>query len=152
MTPVSPGLDIGRVFDRKTREGRVAPAYCWNWGRWGLKEYIIKRSFLGWFVWLVVPVQYKRFLYCLGCSSRPSTKYLFPHRNLFYFIFPIVQQAGLPGSRAASPVSSYVSHWFLENGVLMNCNLPVAPKRFLVKKLFVFLRRKLFIRRDFDRR
>jgi hypothetical protein len=32
--------------------------------------------------------QYKRFVSCLGCSSRPSTKYFFPHRTLFQFICP----------------------------------------------------------------
>ncbi len=26
---------------------------------------------------------YKRFLFCLGCSSLPSTKYFFPHHTLF---------------------------------------------------------------------
>ncbi len=41
---------------RETREG-VAPAACWNWGELGLKEYKWKRSFLGWFVGLVVPEQ-----------------------------------------------------------------------------------------------
>jgi hypothetical protein len=30
--------------------------------------------------------QYKRFLSCLGCSSRPSTKYIFPHRTLVHFL------------------------------------------------------------------
>ncbi len=84
--------------------------------------------------------------------SRPSTKYLFPHRNLFHFIFPIVQQAGQAGSRAASPVSSYVSHWFLENDVLMNCNLPVAPIDGFKYTSYVSFWRKLFIRRDFEKR
>jgi hypothetical protein len=30
----------------------------------------------------------KRFLFCLGCSYLPSTKYLFPHRTLFQFLCP----------------------------------------------------------------
>ncbi len=30
--------------------------------------------------------RYKRFLSCLGCSSRPSTKYSFPQRTLFQFL------------------------------------------------------------------
>jgi hypothetical protein len=39
--------------------------------------------------------QYKRFLFCLGCSSRSSTKYFFPHRiHYFNYFFPIAQQAG----------------------------------------------------------
>jgi hypothetical protein len=32
--------------------------------------------------------QYKRFLFCLGYSSRPSTKYFFPHCILFQFRCP----------------------------------------------------------------
>jgi hypothetical protein len=30
--------------------------------------------------------RYRRFLFCLGCSSQPSTKYYFSHRTLFHFI------------------------------------------------------------------
>ncbi len=30
--------------------------------------------------------RYKIFLFCLDCSSQPSTKYYFPHRTLFHFI------------------------------------------------------------------
>jgi hypothetical protein len=43
----------------------VAPADCWNWGERG-------PSLIGSLV-----------LFCLGCSSRPWTKYFFPHRTLF---------------------------------------------------------------------
>ncbi len=32
--------------------------------------------------------QYNRFLACLGCSRRPSTKYFFPRRTLFQFLCP----------------------------------------------------------------
>jgi hypothetical protein len=40
------------------RQERGAPADCWNWGKWGLREYImLKGSYLGWFVGIVVPVQ-----------------------------------------------------------------------------------------------
>ncbi len=35
----------------------VAPADSWNWGKWGLKEYKWKGSFLGWLVGVVIPVQ-----------------------------------------------------------------------------------------------
>ncbi len=44
----------------------------------------------------------------LGCSRRPSTKYVFPHHTLFHFLCPQCS-ASWAGSRAASPVSSYVS-------------------------------------------
>ncbi len=37
---------------------------------------------LGLLCWL------KRFLFSLGCSSRPSKKYFFPHRTQFEFICP----------------------------------------------------------------
>jgi hypothetical protein len=36
----------------------------------------------------------KRILSCLGCSSRPSTKYFCPHRTLFQLICPYHQQVG----------------------------------------------------------
>jgi hypothetical protein len=35
----------------------------------------------------LAPVQ-DIFLFCLGHCSRPTYKYFFPHRNLFYFISP----------------------------------------------------------------
>jgi hypothetical protein len=48
--------------------------------------------------------RYKRFLSCLCCPSRPSSKYFLPHLTLFQFICPHC----LDG-RAVSPVSKYVS-------------------------------------------
>ncbi len=56
------------------------------------------KKFLGWFAGLLS--LYKRFYSCVGCSSRPSTKYFFPHRTLFRFLW-----SHRPGSRAGSPVS-----------------------------------------------
>jgi hypothetical protein len=39
--------------------------------------------------------QYKRFLFCIGCSIRPSTKYMyFPTVHYFKSFVPIAQQAG----------------------------------------------------------
>jgi hypothetical protein len=32
--------------------------------------------------------QYKRFQFCLGCYSRPSTKYVFPHQQYSIPLFP----------------------------------------------------------------
>ncbi len=52
--------------------------------------------------------QYKRFLSCLGCSSRPSVKYFGPHGALFKFLCPH-RPAGQAGSRSGSPVFQYVS-------------------------------------------
>ncbi len=44
---------------------------------------------------LGLPCRYKRFLFCLGCSSRPSVKYFF-FLTIHYFnsFVPIAQQAG----------------------------------------------------------
>jgi hypothetical protein len=79
---------------------------CWllKMSEWGLKEYKWKVSVLGWFFGLFVPVQ-EIFVLPLGCSSRPSTKYFFPHRTLFQFLCPN-RSASWAGSRAGSPVSS----------------------------------------------
>ncbi len=56
----------------------VAPADCWNWGEWGPSLV----GSLGLSCW------YKKFLFCLGWSSRLSTKYFFPHRTLFELLCP----------------------------------------------------------------
>jgi hypothetical protein len=48
---------------------------------------------LGWFVWLVVPVQ-EIFVLPWLLYSRPRTKYFFPHRTLLQSFVPIAQQAG----------------------------------------------------------
>jgi hypothetical protein len=53
--------------------------------------------------------RYSRFFYCIGCSSQPSPKFVFPHRTLFHYISPH-RSATLAGRRAGSPVS--VSLWY----------------------------------------
>ncbi len=77
---------------RSERLERVTPLVCWNWGKWGLKEYKLKVPFLGWFVGLVMPV--KVILSCLGCSSRHSKKKIFLAVNFFNSFVPIAQLAG----------------------------------------------------------
>ncbi len=48
----------------------------------------------------------KRLLFCLGCSSRPSTKYFFLTVHYFNSFVPISQKAGQTDVLAAgSPVS-----------------------------------------------
>jgi hypothetical protein len=47
---------------------------------------------------------YKRFFFCLGCFSRPSTKLFFPNPTLFHFLCPHLP-ASWAGSRAGPPVS-----------------------------------------------
>ncbi len=68
----------------------LAPADCWNWGKWGLKEYKWKGSFLGCFVGLVVPLPE---IFVLGCYSWPP-KYFFLTVHFFSSFVPIAQQAG----------------------------------------------------------
>jgi hypothetical protein len=56
-------------------------------------------------LWFVRHASTKKIsLPCFYCSSRPSTKYFFPHRTLFQFICPY-----RPASRVGSPVFYYVS-------------------------------------------
>jgi hypothetical protein len=68
--------------------------------------------FLGWFAGLVVAI-YKRFLSCLGCSSWPSTKYVFPRHTLFYYIC-LHCPASWAISYAASPVFFSIYIWYLQ--------------------------------------
>ncbi len=96
---------------RETREGWPLLTFVWNWGERGLKEY--KWNGL---VGIVVPVQ--DIFFCRSCSSRPNTKYFFPHRTLFRFLCPH-RPASLAGSRAGSPVSLYVSLDFANKGKIL---------------------------------
>jgi hypothetical protein len=91
--------------------------HAWNRERWPLltvetgvngnsKSTENGGFFLGYFAGLVMPGQ--EILFRLGCSSRPSTKYFFPHRTQFRFLCPH-RPASWAGSRAGSPVSKYVS-------------------------------------------
>ncbi len=48
--------------------------------------------------------RYKTFLFCLGCSSRPSTKHVFLAVHYFNSFFPH-RPASMAASRAGSPVS-----------------------------------------------
>jgi hypothetical protein len=52
--------------------------------------------------------QYKRFSFCLGCSSRPCPKYCFPHCTLFQLLCP-QRPARWAGSSTESPISQSVS-------------------------------------------
>ncbi len=54
--------------------------------------------------------RYKRFLCCLGYSSRPGTKYFFAHRTQYKILCPH-RPASCAGSRAGSPVSLCVCLW-----------------------------------------
>jgi hypothetical protein len=76
---------------RKTREGwpllTLEIEVNGNWKRTNERGPSLVRS-------LGLSCRYKRFLFSLGCSSRPSRKYFFPHRVLFLFLSPIALQAG----------------------------------------------------------
>ncbi len=65
----------------------VAPADCWNWGEWGLKEYKWKGSFLDCFVGLVVPVQEESFI-LPWLRWWAQYKMFFPRCTLFQIMFP----------------------------------------------------------------
>ncbi len=90
---------------RETIE-RVGP--CWllklrRTGRDSMSRYTRNWSFLGWFVGLVVPVQW--FLFCLGCSSLPSTKYFIRtihYSNSFVLIAELGGQAVVLGHLSLS--------------------------------------------------
>ncbi len=109
-TPHKPRALISRNFKlvgQVQRDQRgVAPADCWNWGEWGLTGYKWKRSFLGGFVGLIVPVQETVILPWLIWSAQ--YKIFFPHRTLFQFMCPH-RHATWAGSRAGPPVSECVS-------------------------------------------
>ncbi len=87
------------------------PADCWNWGKWGLREYIWKGPFLGWFHGLLVPVQEN--LSWLGCSSRPRTKYCCLTIHYFNTFYPIAQQAwqAVVPCRLSLNMCLWAGHW-----------------------------------------
>jgi hypothetical protein len=58
------------------------------------------KGVLPWLVRWACRASTRDFCPCLGCSSRPSTIYLFPHRTLFHFICPH-RPENWAGSRAA---------------------------------------------------
>ncbi len=70
----------------------------------GLKEYIWKGSFLGWFVGLGVPVQE---IFVLPCQLYTAQyKIYFPHHTIFHFMCPH-HPASLAGSCAESLARNY---------------------------------------------
>ncbi len=65
----------------------------WNWGKWGLKEYIWKSSFLGWFIGLVMLVQ--EIFFCPALVALVSVQYMFTLTVHYITLFvPIAHQAG----------------------------------------------------------
>ncbi len=111
----------------------MAPIDCWNWGEWGLKEDKWKGSFL--FGSFGLSCQYKRFLFYIGCSRRPSTKYFFPHRTpvtpLQYFNYSTLSPS--PSKLGRQPcwvacllvsVSLFATHW-----TSATKHIPPPPKK-----------------------
>ncbi len=78
----------------------VAPADSWNWGKWGLKEYKRKGSFLSWFV----PVREISVRLPWLLWSAPYKMFFPPRGTLFQCLYPH-SPASWAGSRASSPVS-----------------------------------------------
>jgi hypothetical protein len=94
-----------KVNLRETREGWILPTVETevNWDSKSTNER--GPSLVG---SLGLSCRYKRFLFCLGCSSRPITKLFFPNPKLFQCLCPICT-ASWAGSRAGSPFSEYLS-------------------------------------------
>jgi hypothetical protein len=69
---------------------RGGPADCWNWGKWGRKEYIWKSHLL--VGSLGLSCLYKRFLFCLGCPRWLGTKKVFLTGHYFTSFVPIAHQ------------------------------------------------------------
>jgi hypothetical protein len=75
--------DDGVCAERRERGGP-----CWLLKlRWMRTLRGQMKGVLSWLVLWACRARYKRFLFCLSCSSRPSTKYFFPHRTLFQFLW-----------------------------------------------------------------
>jgi hypothetical protein len=85
------------VFTRETTVKRVAPAQSvqMNW-------------VLPWLVRWACCAGTKDFCSALAALVRPSIKYFYSHRTLFQFLC-LHRPASWGGSRAGSPISSYVS-------------------------------------------
>ncbi len=75
---------------------------------------------------------YQRFLSCVGCSSKPCTKSIFPPRTLFHFMCPH-RPASWAGSRAGSPVSEFMKTFsccsicFFNYFLAVNAHTRVSP-------------------------
>ncbi len=93
------------VVNQRDQRG-VAPAHCWTWGGWGLKEYKWKGTFIGLFLELVVSVQETFILSWLLWSAHK--KYFYPYK----FMCPH-RPATWASSRAGPPVSEWVSPWLI---------------------------------------
>ncbi len=77
------GEGEGRCNAQRDQRG-VAPTQCWNWGKWGLEEYIWN-GVLSWLVrWALVPVQE---------FFRPAMAALVGLVHFFASFVPIAQQA-----------------------------------------------------------
>ncbi len=90
-----------QLYYRPTSKIReLAPAECWNWDKWGLKEV----SFLVWFVGLVMKVQEIFVLPRLLWSDQYKIFFLSPYSTLFQLTCPH-RPASWAGNRAGSHVS-----------------------------------------------
>ncbi len=67
--------------------------------------------------------RYKRLLFCLGCSSRPSTKYFFLTVHYLNSFVPIAQQAGQAAVLGRLSLSVSLS---LRLPILLNLSLSVS--------------------------
>ncbi len=90
-------------MDQRDQRG-VSPAVCLKL-RW--TGTLLSTNETGLF--LVGSLGFLRFLFCLGCSSRPRTKYFFSSPFTLVQLFCPHRLASWVDSRAGLPVSQYVS-------------------------------------------
>jgi hypothetical protein len=92
----------GGLFARETREGWPLLTVETEANRDSMSAYE-RGPFLAGL--LGSSCRYKRFLSCLGSSSRASTKFVFPRNTLFHSLVPMHRPASSASNRAASPIS-----------------------------------------------
>ncbi len=109
---------------------------CWLLKlRWiGTQRVQMKTSLVG---SLGLLCQYKRLLFCLGCSGRPRTKYFFPRRTLFQLFclhHPKAGKAAVLG-RLSLSMCVCLENWpFLFRRLLRPSDTRVAGRRTLQKR------------------
>ncbi len=89
--PVLPSLELVPP-ERPERGGP-----CWLLKMRRMKNQRLRmKGILPWLGLLGLSYRYKRLLFCLGCSTRPGTKYEYIFLTVHYFhsVVPIAQQAG----------------------------------------------------------
>jgi hypothetical protein len=103
---------------------------CWLLKlRWMGTRRVQMNGILTWLVGsLGLSCRYKRFFFCLGCSSRPSTKYFFTIVHFFNFFVPNAQQAGQAAVRGRLSLSVCLRYWNRERKINLDSKILQALK------------------------